>query len=252
MEQISSSDQLKREYDELQEQKARAEEKSALIYHEKRTIVKERKQMKAQKNRGGELSRLTAWPCMLLFRQIRRCLHFITDTLTLITHCSPWPFPQKLLKTQYSLWQLYTIEKDREKIEAALAVDRQSLQQVQEEKQSLEHELTAKKKEQSSFLKEVTFCERCIATKKLELNEKVNFNFNFFLPESSYVLSELQFLFRWNGLLHFHTTDYCSNVTYSILSMLYQGSLSLATTHVYQSRPVLTNSCMHNVHTLLP
>ncbi|RLN03206.1 hypothetical protein C2845_PM13G19820 [Panicum miliaceum] len=79
----------------------------------------------------------------------------------------------KLLKTQHSLWQLYTIEKDREKMEAELAVDRQSLQQVQEEKQSLEHELTAKKKEQSSFLKEVTLCEKkSIATKKLELDEK--------------------------------------------------------------------------------
>lgn len=49
LEQISGSDELKREYDELEEQKARAEEKSALIYHEKRTIVMDRKQKKGQK-----------------------------------------------------------------------------------------------------------------------------------------------------------------------------------------------------------
>nr|TKW10721.1 hypothetical protein SEVIR_6G185300v2 [Setaria viridis] len=100
LEQISGSDELKREYDELEEQKARAEEKSALIYHEKRTIVMDRKQKKGQK-----------------------------------------------------------------------VENRQSLQQVQEENQSLEHELTAKKKEQSSFLKEVSLCERSIANKKHQLDE---------------------------------------------------------------------------------
>ncbi|KAG2580829.1 hypothetical protein PVAP13_6NG366500 [Panicum virgatum] len=78
----------------------------------------------------------------------------------------------KLLKTEHSLWQLYTIEKDREKMEAELAEDRESLQQVQEENQSAENELTAKKKEQSAFLKKMTLCEKSIAKKKLELDKK--------------------------------------------------------------------------------
>jgi uncharacterized membrane protein (DUF106 family) len=77
------------------------------------------------------------------------------------------------LKTEHSLWQLYTIEKDREKVEAELAADRESLQQVQEANQSAENELTAKKKEQSGFLKKMTLCEKSIAKKKLEHDKKV-------------------------------------------------------------------------------
>ena len=49
LEQISGSEELKRDYENLEEQKARAEEKSALIYQRKRTIVMERKQKKEQK-----------------------------------------------------------------------------------------------------------------------------------------------------------------------------------------------------------
>ncbi|RCV31459.1 hypothetical protein SETIT_6G179100v2 [Setaria italica] len=82
LEQISGSDELKREYDELEEQKARAEEKSALIYHEKRTIVMDRKQKKGQKV------------------EVENYIRLQQDL--------------KLLKTQHYLWQLYTIEMDIE------------------------------------------------------------------------------------------------------------------------------------------
>ncbi|RWW20667.1 hypothetical protein GW17_00015214 [Ensete ventricosum] len=58
LEQISGSDELKKEYEELEEQKARAEEKSALIYQEKRTVVMERKQKKAQKEEAEKHLRL--------------------------------------------------------------------------------------------------------------------------------------------------------------------------------------------------
>nr|CAB3481779.1 unnamed protein product [Digitaria exilis] len=140
LEQISGSDELRREYDELEEQKARAEENSALVYQEKRTIVMERKQKKAQKEEAEKHLRLQQ--------------------------------DLKLLKTEHSLWQLYTIEKDTEKMEAELAEDRESLQQVQEENQSADSELTAKKKEQSAFLKKMTLCEKSIAKKRLELDKK--------------------------------------------------------------------------------
>jgi structural maintenance of chromosome 1 len=79
---------------------------------------------------------------------------------------------QKLAKTEHLLWQLYTIEKDAEKIEAELEEDRRSLQQVLEENQSSDYELSAKKKEQSGFLKKMTLCEKSIAKKKLELDKK--------------------------------------------------------------------------------
>lgn len=58
LEQISGSDELKKDYEELEEQKARAEEKSALIYQEKRTVVMERKQKKAQKEEAEKHLRL--------------------------------------------------------------------------------------------------------------------------------------------------------------------------------------------------
>nr|CAB3483220.1 unnamed protein product [Digitaria exilis] len=140
LEQISGSDQLKREYDELGEQKARAEERSAPLYHQKRTIVMERKRMNAQKVEAENYLRLQQ--------------------------------DLKLLKTQHSLCRLYTIQKDRDKMEAELQEDRQSLQQVQEEKQSLEQKLTTKRKEQSSFIKQVTLYEMRIAKKKLKLDVK--------------------------------------------------------------------------------
>ncbi|WVZ83418.1 hypothetical protein U9M48_030567 [Paspalum notatum var. saurae] len=136
LEQISGSDELRREYDELEEQKASAAENSALVYQEKRSIAMERKQKKAQKEEAEKHLRLQ----------------------------------QEL--TEHSLWQLYTIEKDREKIEAEIGKDRESLQQVQEENQSADNELTAKKKDQSAFLKKMTFCEKSIAKKELELNKK--------------------------------------------------------------------------------
>ena len=58
LEHISGSEELKREYENLEEQKARAEEKSALIYQRKRTIVMERKQKKEQKEEAEKHFRL--------------------------------------------------------------------------------------------------------------------------------------------------------------------------------------------------
>uniref|UniRef100_A0A0D9XB24 Structural maintenance of chromosomes protein n=1 Tax=Leersia perrieri TaxID=77586 RepID=A0A0D9XB24_9ORYZ len=140
LEQISGSDELRREYDDLEDQKTRAEEKSALVYQEKRTIMMERKQKKAQKE------------------EAERHLNLQQEL--------------KQLKTEHLLWQLYTIEKDAEKIEAELEEDKRSLQQVQEENQSSDYELSAKKKEQSMFLKKMTLCEKGIGKKKLELDKK--------------------------------------------------------------------------------
>lgn len=140
LEQIAASDELKREYEDLETQKNTAEEKSALVYQEKRTIVMERKQKKTQKEEAEKHLRLQQ--------------------------------DLKLLKTEHLLWQLYTIEKDMEKIEAELEEERGSLQQVREESQSAENELAAKKKEQSAFLKKITMCEKNMAKKKLDIDKK--------------------------------------------------------------------------------
>ncbi|KAI0510191.1 hypothetical protein KFK09_010791 [Dendrobium nobile] len=58
LEQISGSDELKKDYEDLEELKATAEEKSALVYQEKRTVVMERKQKKAQKEEAEKHLRL--------------------------------------------------------------------------------------------------------------------------------------------------------------------------------------------------
>ena len=58
LEQISGSDELKKDYEDLEEQKARAEERTTLVYQEKRTVVMERKQKKAQKEEAEKHLRL--------------------------------------------------------------------------------------------------------------------------------------------------------------------------------------------------
>ncbi|KAI4972909.1 hypothetical protein ZWY2020_005821 [Hordeum vulgare] len=140
LEQIAGSDELRREYDGLEEQKTSAEEKSALVYQEKRTIVMERKQKKAQKEEAEKHLRLQQ--------------------------------DLKLLKTEHLLWQLYSIEKDMEKIEAELEDERHSLQQAREDNQSSDNGLAAKKKEQSAFLKKITLCEKSMAKKKIDMDKK--------------------------------------------------------------------------------
>ena len=49
VEQISGSDECKRDYEQFEEEKGAAEEKSALVYQKKKTVVMERKQKKEQK-----------------------------------------------------------------------------------------------------------------------------------------------------------------------------------------------------------
>lgn len=90
LEQISGSDELKKDYEDLEEQKAQAEEKSALVYQEKRTIVMERKQKKAQKEEAEKH--------MLLQEELVRVIVFVSLFLFLSSYCcsclqyhlSPW------------------------------------------------------------------------------------------------------------------------------------------------------------------
>ncbi len=57
-EQISGSEDLKKDYEELEVQKARAEEKTVFNYQKKRTIAAERKQKKEQKEEAEKHLRL--------------------------------------------------------------------------------------------------------------------------------------------------------------------------------------------------
>ncbi|XP_078152053.1 structural maintenance of chromosomes protein 1-like [Carex rostrata] len=140
IEQISGSDELKRDYDDCSEQVSVAQAKSALVYSEKRNVVAERKQKKAQKE-GAEK-------------------HLdLQEEL-------------KVVKTKHALWRLYILERKIEEIDAELAEEREGLEKVKEEHKDCEHQIEAKKKEQSVYLKKILSSEKTMAKKKLELDKK--------------------------------------------------------------------------------
>ncbi|KAJ0963744.1 hypothetical protein J5N97_028866 [Dioscorea zingiberensis] len=140
LEQISGSDELKKDYEDLEIQKARAEENSALVYNQKRTIVMEKKQKKAQKEEAEKHLQLQ-------------------DQL-------------KSLKKEHFLWQLLNNERDFEKIDGELEEERKQLEDVLKVQEESDLEANAKKKEQAGYLKEITLCEKKIAKKKIDLDKK--------------------------------------------------------------------------------
>ncbi|XP_077250735.1 structural maintenance of chromosomes protein 1-like [Tasmannia lanceolata] len=140
LEQISGSDDLKKDYEDLEEQKSRAEEKSTLIYQKKKTVVMERKQKKQQKEEAEK-------------------------------HCNLQD-ELKSLKKEHFLWQMLNIEKDMRKMEDDLEVENKGLQDDLKAQERFELEASAKKKEQAGYLKEMMQREKKIARKKIELDKK--------------------------------------------------------------------------------
>ncbi|WJX18420.1 Structural maintenance of chromosomes protein 1, variant 2 [Trifolium repens] len=139
IEQISGSDELKRDYEQFEEEKATAEEKSALVYQKKKTMVMERKQKKEQKEEAEKHLRLQ-------------------DQL-------------KSMKKEHFLWQLYNIENDIVKTTEELEADKRSREGVIEELENYEHEASKKKKEQAKYLKEVMLREKKITEKNNKLDK---------------------------------------------------------------------------------
>ncbi|XP_052171726.1 structural maintenance of chromosomes protein 1 isoform X1 [Diospyros lotus] len=139
LEQISGSEELKGDYERLEEQKGRAEEKSALVYQKKRTIVLERKQKKEQKEEAEKHLRLQ--------EQL------------------------KALKKEHFLWQLWNIEKDTEKANEDVDTDKRSREELVQEVTDYEREASIKKKEQAKYLKEIALCEKKIAEKNSRLDK---------------------------------------------------------------------------------
>eukprot|EP00252_Welwitschia_mirabilis_P022634 TRINITY_DN6180_c0_g1_i1.p1 TRINITY_DN6180_c0_g1~~TRINITY_DN6180_c0_g1_i1.p1 ORF type:complete len:1224 (-),score=352.15 TRINITY_DN6180_c0_g1_i1:258-3929(-) len=139
-EHISGSEEFKKDYEDLEEQKARAEEKSAFAYQKKRTVVTERKQKKEQKEEAEKHLRLQ--------EQL------------------------KSLKEEYLLWQMLNIEKDTDRTERELQVEKENLEKVSQSEEAYEAEIRQKKKEQAIHLKDVLLCEKKIAKKKIEIDKK--------------------------------------------------------------------------------
>ncbi|KAH7577675.1 hypothetical protein JRO89_XS01G0283600 [Xanthoceras sorbifolium] len=141
LEQISGSEEHKRDYEVKEEEKARAEEKSALVYQKKRTIVMERKQKKEQKEEAEKHLRLQ-------------------DQL-------------KSLKEEYYLWQLCNIEKDMKETSDALEADKRKREDLMQELENFEHKASKKKKEQAKYLKEIAQYEKKISERSIRLDKSV-------------------------------------------------------------------------------
>ncbi|XP_022960554.1 structural maintenance of chromosomes protein 1-like isoform X1 [Cucurbita moschata] len=139
LEQISGSDDFKREYEEYEEQKAKAEENSALVYQKKKTVVMERKQKKEQKEEAEKHLRLQ-------------------DQL-------------RSLKKDHFLWQLFVIEKNVIKLNDDLEAERRSRDDVMEQIDGFEHEALKKRKEQAKYFKEIGNCEKRIAERSNKLDK---------------------------------------------------------------------------------
>ncbi|KAI4301093.1 hypothetical protein L6164_034409 [Bauhinia variegata] len=140
LEQISGSDELKRDYEQFEEEKTRAEEASALVYQKKKTVVMERKQKKEQKEEAEKHLRLQ-------------------DQL-------------KSLKKEHFLWQLFNIKKDTAKMKDDFADEKRNREVVMEELENFEAEAGKKRKEQAKYLKEIGILEKRIA----ELSNKLDKN----------------------------------------------------------------------------
>ncbi|RYR24987.1 hypothetical protein Ahy_B02g058606 isoform A [Arachis hypogaea] len=139
LEQISGSDELKRDYEQFEEEKGEAEEKSALVYQKKKTVVMERKQKKEQKEEAEKHLRLQ--------EQL------------------------KSIKKEHFLWQLFNIEKDVAKTNEELDDDEKRRKEVMEELENFEREASKKKKEQAKYLKEIALREKKITEKSSRLDK---------------------------------------------------------------------------------
>lgn len=92
--------------------------------------------------------------------------NFLTDYLIL---------PQKELKMEYSLWQLFNIERDVASTLAQLEVDRATLLELNHGQEKLEAGIKARKKIQAVFSKEALLLDKKIAKNKADLDKKVGY-----------------------------------------------------------------------------
>ncbi|KAG5112791.1 hypothetical protein JHK82_036060 [Glycine max] len=139
VEQISGSDECKRDYEQFEEEKGAAEEKSALVYQKKKTVVMERKQKKEQKEEAEK----------------HLCLQQ----------------ELKSMKGEHFLWKLFNIHNDYAETIKDLEDEEKSREGVVKELEYFESEASKKKKEQAKYLKEIALREKRIAEKSNKLDK---------------------------------------------------------------------------------
>ncbi|XP_051142865.1 structural maintenance of chromosomes protein 1 [Andrographis paniculata] len=142
IEQISGSEEYKRRYEELEVEKAEADEKAVLAHQKKKTISAEKKQKKLQKEEAEKHLRLQ--------EQL------------------------KSLKLEHYLWQLLNIKRDIEKANEDMDEEQNSLNNIMVELDTYEAERGKKNKEQAGYLKEIEYCRRRIAEKHNRLDNQTD------------------------------------------------------------------------------
>ncbi|GFP85426.1 structural maintenance of chromosomes protein 1 [Phtheirospermum japonicum] len=140
IEQISGSEEYKRQYEELEVQKAEADEKAVLAHQKKKTISAEKKQKKLQKEEAEKHLKLQ--------EQLKE------------------------LKQEHFLWQLFNIQKDIEKANEDMDDEENSRKEIVHELEIYEAEAKKKNKEQAGYLKEIERCQRKITEKQTKLDKQ--------------------------------------------------------------------------------
>eukprot|EP00897_Mesotaenium_endlicherianum_P000577 jgi/Mesen1/1051/ME000122S00048 len=139
-EQISGSEELKKEHEQLEDQKAQAEERTVINYQKKRSMASERKQKKEQKEEAEKHLRLHE--------------------------------ELKSLKTDYFLWQLFGIERDIQKTTEELEIENAGLQEVVASTTTVEEEMKAKRREQAGYNKDLVLIQKKVTKKNVDIDKK--------------------------------------------------------------------------------
>ncbi|KAL7087968.1 hypothetical protein ACP275_13G100900 [Erythranthe tilingii] len=137
VEKISGSEEYKRRYEELEVQKAEADQKAVLAHRKRKTISAERKHKKLQKEEAENHLKLQ--------EQL------------------------KLLTQEHFLWQLSNIRKDIEKANEETDAEGNILKGVLDELDNYKAEAREKNREQAGYMKEIEKCRGRITEKQTRL-----------------------------------------------------------------------------------
>uniref|UniRef100_A0A6U9R7I1 Structural maintenance of chromosomes protein n=1 Tax=Picocystis salinarum TaxID=88271 RepID=A0A6U9R7I1_9CHLO len=152
IEQISGSEAFKKEFEELEASKIRAEEKTSFAFTKRKGLQVERKQKQEQKNEAERYQRLQE--------------------------------DLKALKAEYFLWQIFHQQEDMNKAESEVLKLNEELEELSTTEGLIQKEIEQKKKAKAKSHKEVLVVEKKLALKKKEIDKKK--------PEEVKVKEEIQ------------------------------------------------------------
>lgn len=175
IEQISGSNELKKEYDDMLLEKERAEETTIFNFQKRKGITNEKRLYKEQKEEAERFNKLLAEQVRLVSAvdDVANSLHFI----------------QKQIQLDHMLFQLFHIKKRVEKNEEKVNEQQKKLADVEDRREVIDKELKGKKKEQAKHHKEVTDLVKKIAKKRKEADKVV-----LFLASACYPIASIHIL----------------------------------------------------------